>query len=970
MRPTGCEGAREPVPLGAVDGNRAKEVAAARAAAKAKVKAVDRAAAASAKRFRARVLAETGSLSDRMEKRPRAMPAAAPAPAIPAVELNMSHSSAPVQSPVSSAHDELVDVDDALNFITPKVGTGSAWSAPEVTPSTATGTAYEQLRADNMAKNRQKLAELGIPELKLPASPKPPPARRARGTRRSPEPKPAAAASPRRSARIAHNRDTKEGGEYYRRGEFRFDWLPEDITRLRTLLKDAYVDDPTSALMAEKWFDVVLESGDDLFAVLGDNYDAEGEDPDEDEDDEDSEEDAVPEAASEKEDAVPEEAASEKEDVDETKKKKKKPRARRGGGSRRSRRAALYDKWLAKLTPEQKDALDKLAEANAAELNKYKGLLPGKATDYVATRDATRDAERGLGEAPAATYEAERERVERERVQVVEQMRPLARAFLEKDKTAKGLVDKRPHLPEQLSQRLVAQLEAPKATRLAGERLELSAPRYGLSIGSFAPPPFHRGAAPPTPWGEPSNPSMHYVHTSLPKAAGLSSAKYRMQCGHFDIVPVLLWSTCDPQGFLEFVKKKDPDLYERMLVSNAHQFAHLVRSCGGFENVALLGLATRDIGEENIVTWWVRESYAHDPARAIFEELATSAEEFIGAVLFRYHPSNYLYPERTPSSVDGIKRNDLADSCFLSFVFGDKGKDGAIVSTTGIDAYLHDPGFAEAIALLRAAQLRLLHEQTRHSPSAAQVANWARFGETYWARGTNDRSPGQPWSKEEEAHLLVMAEKESREWTEILAADRKSPQPIFAHGRKARQLFDKHRSLIAAAARKKTPTKAKTSSARTRWTTSESEALAAGVKAHGASKYPYLFQTERRAIAAASKRVPPADPPTPITDKKFHPDRPNPNPRRQLGQDPQGSQVLDSPQGSQQHGPVRQVEVSHQGQDRQDPHQGQDSCQVSRRACAQVPRQVSRQEDPGQEGSHVDDPTQENSSYNGWPLAE
>ena len=933
-----------------------------------------------------------------------AIPAAAPAPAIPAVELNMSHSSAPVQSPVSSAHDELVDVDDALNFITPKVGTGSAWSAPEVTPSTATGTGYEQLRADNIAKNRRKLAELGITELKLTASAKPPPARRARGTRRSPEPKPAAAASPRRSARIAHNRDTKEGGEYYRRGKFRCDWLPEDITRLRTLLKDAYVDDPTSALMAEKWFDVVLESGDDFFTVLGDNFDAEGEDSeedededdeddeededseeDEDEDDEDSEEDAVPEAASEKEDSVPEEAASEKEDVDETKKKKKKkPRARRGGGARRSRRAALYDKWLAKLTPEQKDALDKLAEANAAELNKYKGLLPGKATGYVATRDATRDAERGLGEAPAATYEAERERVERERVQVADEMISLAQAFLEKDETAKGLVDKRPYLPEQLSQRLVAQLEAPEATRRAGERLELSAPRYGLSIGSFAPPPFHRGAAPPTPWGEPSNPSMHYVHTSLPKAAGLSSDVYREQCGHFDIVPVLLWSTCDPQGFLEYCKKEDPDLYERMLVSNAHQFAHLVRSCGGFENVALLGLATRDIGEENVITWWVRESYAHDPAREIFEELATSAEEFIGAVLFRYHPSNYLYPERTPSSVDGIKRNDLADSCFLSFVFGDKGKDGAIVSTTGIDAYLHDPGFAEAIALLRAAHLRLLHEQLRNSPSSAQVANWARFGETHWARGTNDRSPGQPWSKEEEAHLLAMAEKESREWTEILAADRKNPQPIFAHGRTAKQLGAKHGRLIAAAAngaaangestvcridgctrvatrvedglcdtcggRKcridgcehksrrrdcklcspttvaahacehksrrrdcklcsptaaaaadahacehktrryrcklcspttvaatklrrnagKTPTKAKTSSARTAWTTSQSEALAAGVKAHGASKYPYLFQTERRAIAAASKRVPPADPPTPISDN--HPE--------------------------------------------------------------------------------------------------
>ena len=681
-----------------------------------------------------------------------------------------------------------------------------------------------------------------------------------------------------------------------------------------------------------------------------DDEEDEDSEEDEDEDDEDSEEDAVPEAASEKEDSVPEEAASEKEDVDETKKKKKKkPRARRGGGARRSRRAALYDKWLAKLTPEQKDALDKLAEANAAELNKYKGLLPGKATGYVATRDATRDAERGLGEAPAA-YEAERERVERERVQVADEMISLAQAFLEKDETAKGLVDKRPYLPEQLSQRLVAQLEAPEATRRAGERLELSAPRYGLSIGSFAPPPFHRERRAADALGRAVQPvdalRAHELtqgcRAELGRVPGaVRPLRHRARPAVVDV---------RPPGFLEYCKKEDPDLYERMLVSNAHQFAHLVRSCGGFENVALLGLATRDIGEENVITWWVRESYAHDPAREIFEELATSAEEFIGAVLFRYHPSNYLYPERTPSSVDGIKRNDLADSCFLSFVFGDKGKDGAIVSTTGIDAYLHDPGFAEAIALLRAAHLRLLHEQLRNSPSSAQVANWARFGETHWARGTNDRSPGQPWSKEEEAHLLAMAEKESREWTEILAADRKNPQPIFAHGRTAKQLGAKHGRLIAAAAngaaangestvcridgctrvatrvedglcdtcggRKcridgcehksrrrdcklcspttvaahacehksrrrdcklcsptaaaaadahacehktrryrcklcspttvaatklrrnagKTPTKAKTSSARTAWTTSQSEALAAGVKAHGASK--------------------------------------------------------------------------------------------------------------------------------------
>ena len=42
---------------------------------------------------------------------------------------------------------------------------------------------------------------------------------------------------------------------------------------------------------------------------------------------------------------------------------------------------------------------------------------------------------------------------------------------------------------------------------------------------------------------------------------------------------------------------------------------------------------------------------------------------------------------------------------------------------------------------------------------------------------------------------------------------------------------------------------------------------------------------------------------------------------------------------------------------RQDPHQGQDSHQ----GCAQVPRQVSRQEDPGQEDSGQEDPGQEDS---------
>ena len=54
--------------------------------------------------------------------------------------------------------------------------------------------------------------------------------------------------------------------------------------------------------------------------------------------------------------------------------------------------------------------------------------------------------------------------------------------------------------------------------------------------------------------------------------------------------------------------------------------------------------------------------------------------------------------------------------------------------------------------------------------------------------------------------------------------------------------------------------KRKSSSA---WTASESVALEAGVKAHGASEYPPLFKPEPPPIAAAWKRVPPADPPSP-----------------------------------------------------------------------------------------------------------
>jgi hypothetical protein len=79
------------------------------------------------------------------------------------------------------------------------------------------------------------------------------------------------------------------------------------------------------------------------------------------------------------------------------------------------------------------------------------------------------------------------------------------------------------------------------------------------------------------------------------------------------------------------------------------------------------------------------------------------------------------------------------------------------------------------------------------------LAWWARFGETHWARGTNDRSPGQPWSEEEEAHLLKMAKQKNNAWASILKADGRSEKPIFADGRTARQLKDKYRHATASA---------------------------------------------------------------------------------------------------------------------------------------------------------------------------
>ena len=94
------------------------------------------------------------------------------------------------------------------------------------------------------------------------------------------------------------------------------------------------------------------------------------------------------------------------------------------------------------------------------------------------------------------------------------------------------------------------------------------------------------------------------------------------------------------------------------------------------------------------------------------------------------------------------------------------------------------------------------------------------------------------------------------------------------------------------------------------WTAAELVALEAGVKAHGVGEYPPMF-----------KRVPP--------EKNFQPDRPtHPPVCRQVGQDPQRSQVRDVPQEPQQQGHVRQVEILH-SQHRQDPHRGQDSRQTT-----------------------------------------
>ena len=94
------------------------------------------------------------------------------------------------------------------------------------------------------------------------------------------------------------------------------------------------------------------------------------------------------------------------------------------------------------------------------------------------------------------------------------------------------------------------------------------------------------------------------------------------------------------------------------------------------------------------------------------------------------------------------------------------------------------------------------HEKMRSAPSPAQLAWWARFGETHWARGTNDRSPGQPWSAEEEKYLVQMVKTHGPKWTHILKVDRGNDGANkFADGRAPKHLRDKHRHLIDTAAR-------------------------------------------------------------------------------------------------------------------------------------------------------------------------
>ena len=621
-----------------------------------------------------------------------------------------------------------------------------------------------------------------------------------------------------RSARIADNfvkaKDGKWRGSLYARllkGDSLGDWPKEEVEALKTLLDDHFDADANLVSIAKKGMKL-MTSDDDLADMFGDNLadgdvdadaDADvGADADADVDaDVDADADADVDADADADvDADVEAGAdadadgSEEEDGAHPRGEslsKKKQRGKRGHRSKdpnsasRRRREALKKKWLSKLTKEERETLDKLVKANSAELTEWSnGVLPKLIGTYIAQRkqsDAPSEADSTMTEAVATTTD-----IATLRIETAKGLKEAVERHMELDAFAKALVRKRLSLTTQLKQIPEAQFEIPQTT---------GGCKCGISLGSFAPPPLV-GDAPHTPWGEPHNSSMKYVHTVVPTAVDLQD-HYRKRCGHFDILPILFPSCLDPSMFMAYLKKDDPRLYAQMLLSNAHQFAALVSQCGGMKNVALLGLAIRDDGQENIITAWLRDSYADEFACVIFHKLAASADDLIDSVLFVYHPCVWLYPERQPSNIEGMKRNDLGYAQFMTYVFEDLVVDPLVIPSMAMRAYVRDPELADLIGILRAAHLLMLHQMSRDNPSEKQLDHQLRFGEAYWGRGTNTRSPGQVWSTAEELYLLSMVVTHGREWATILNADSEG-QRNFKPGRKRDQLKKKWRRLLRA----------------------------------------------------------------------------------------------------------------------------------------------------------------------------
>ena len=611
-----------------------------------------------------------------------------------------------------------------------------------------------------------------------------------------------------RSARIADNfvkaKDGKWRGSLYARllkGDSLGDWPKEEVEALKTLLDDHFDADANLVSIAKKGMKL-MTSDDDLADMFGDNL-ADGDvDADADADvgadadaDVDADVDADADADADVEAGADADAdGSEEEDGAHPRGEslsKKKQRGKRGHRSKdpnsasRRRREALKKKWLSKLTKEERETLDKLVKANSAELTEWSnGVLPKLIGTYIAQRkqsDAPSEADSTMTEAVATTTD-----IATLRIETAKGLKEAVERHMELDAFAKALVRKRLSLTTQLKQIPEAQFEIPQTT---------GGCKCGISLGSFAPPPLV-GDAPHTPWGEPHNSSMKYVHTVVPTAVDLQD-HYRKRCGHFDILPILFPSCLDPSMFMAYLKKDDPRLYAQMLLSNAHQFAALVSQCGGMKNVALLGLAIRDDGQENIITAWLRDSYADEFACVIFHKLAASADDLIDSVLFVYHPCVWLYPERQPSNIEGMKRNDLGYAQFMTYVFEDLVVDPLVIPSMAMRAYVRDPELADLIGILRAAHLLMLHQMSRDNPSEKQLDHQLRFGEAYWGRGTNTRSPGQVWSTAEELYLLSMVVTHGREWATILNADSEG-QRNFKPGRKRDQLGKKWRHLLRA----------------------------------------------------------------------------------------------------------------------------------------------------------------------------